>query len=129
MKLALKFAALARRSQDLKSFTWDFSLLTATTTLDDEMLTSLFWIGGNFHRPIALPDTGVWRVSGPDPEHSLIQSVAHHHPAVWSLSPLQMESQTRRNQRAIARERIALELEPDLSDQVQELATKRSPVD
>ncbi|KAL0156876.1 hypothetical protein M9458_048122, partial [Cirrhinus mrigala] len=56
MELATKFSELARRSQDLWSFARDFSLLAATTTLDDK-------IGANHHHPVDLPDaTGLnWR--------------------------------------------------------------------
>ncbi len=57
MELAVRFAALARRSQDMEDFAGDFSCFAVNTTFDDEALKSLFKFGANCHHPVDLPDT------------------------------------------------------------------------
>ncbi|XDV51987.1 hypothetical protein PO909_020772 [Leuciscus waleckii] len=48
---------MAQESQNFFSFVKDFCRLAVTSTLDDESLSTLFWIGATFNHPIDLPDT------------------------------------------------------------------------
>ncbi len=51
--LVARFTSLARKDLPLLEYAVEFVL----TAFDDAVLNSLFWIGGNYHRHIDLPDT------------------------------------------------------------------------
>ncbi len=53
----MRFAALARRIQDIEDFARDFSRFAITTVFNDETQKSLFKVGTNCHHPVDLPDT------------------------------------------------------------------------
>ncbi|ROL53478.1 hypothetical protein DPX16_20017 [Anabarilius grahami] len=47
----------SQESHDLFSFLRDFICLAITSSLEDETLKTLFWIGATFHQRLDLPDT------------------------------------------------------------------------
>ncbi len=86
MDIAARFIALAHRDLPFLEYSREFCRLAAATALDEATILSLFWHGANFHRPWASQtprdyaggkgSSGVWRVSGPEPETSLPSSAA-----------------------------------------------------
>ncbi len=88
MNVSAEFVALACRDLPFVEFAWEFCRLATATAWEDATINSLFWIGGNYHCPVDLPDTtGLsWR------EGMQIQNASPIKPLLPSRTFLQAEA-------------------------------------
>ncbi len=114
--LGVKITTLALKEISLLEYAVEFSQLAVLTAFDEAVLNSLFWIRGNYYRPIDLPDTTglCWREAiirrssgerlspiqntarpNAKPTISLLHGARAHH---WQ------RARAHRDQRAIAKE-------------------------